>query len=294
MRWELRASVALIALILTIGVANPSAFAGGGDGNGTTGAGVGAGGVTVRVGTPGNGDGGLGDVTGKVGTPGSAPMSSGGDGGPAVRSCGLQYAAGSAPLNPGGSSTQGYWVLDTCVVGIDPVAMKWVPTALGSRAPSGALVAQSALSGALWPAITMTINPSRDRLLVNFPTWLHLASGWRSVTASASVAGVSATVTAKPESALWEMGDGATVTCHSAGTPYDAHLSWPANLTARDCGYSYATSSVGAADGRYTVTVTVHYVVTWASNAGGGGSLGGYDRRATTSVAVGQIESLEN
>ena len=277
MRSSLRAFLGLAVMTVTIGATAPAAYAGSGGGNGDTGADVGTGGVTVSVGTPGS--------------PGKP--SGGGGSGPAP-SCRLEYIGGKELPSFVDNSTQGYWVVDTCKFGLEPGGMTWVPTTPGGPAPIPSVLAKTALSKAAWPAIKVKFDPSPDRLLVNFPTWLHLTSGWESITASASVAGTSATVTAKPESAFWEMGDGKTVTCRSAGTAYDAHLSWQANLTARDCGYAYPTSSARAADGRYLVAVTVHYAVTWTSNAGAGGSLGGYDRSATTTVAVGQIESLEN
>ena len=276
MRPALRASLELAVMTATIAATAPAAFAGGGGGNGDAGAGVGAGGVTVTVGPPGS-----------PGKPG------GGGGSSAVPSCGPQYIDGKGLPSLVDNSTQGHWVIDTCL-GLAPGSLRWIPTTQGGPAPIPSVLAKTALSNAAWPTIKGDFNPSPDRLLVNFPTWLHLTSGWRFITASASEAGVSATVTAKPESVHWEMGDGATVTCHSAGTAYDAHRSWQANLTTRDCGYRYTTSSSGSAGGRYSVTVTVHYAVTWTSNAGGGGSLGGYARNATTTVAVGQIESLEN
>ena len=81
------------------------------------------------------------------------------------------------------------------------------------------------------------------------------------------------------------MGDGMSVTCRTAGTAYDANQSWSANVHRRDCGYTYTSSSAAQSDGRFLVKVTVHYSVTWTSNFGGGGSLGGYDRSASTSVA---------
>lgn len=276
MRQALRASLGLVVMTATIVATTPAAFAGGGGGNGDAGARVGAGGVIVTVGTPGS-----------PGKPG------GGSGSSPAPSCGLEYIDGKGLPSLVDNSTQGHWVIDTCL-GLAPGSLRWVPTTPGGPAPIPSVLAKTALSKAAWPTIKVDFNPSPDRLLVNFPTWLHLTSGWRSITASASEAGVSATVTAKPESVQWEMGDGATVICHSAGTSYDARLTWQANLTARDCGYTYTTSSSGAAGSRYSVTVTVHYAVTWTSNAGGGGSLGGYDRNATTTVAVGQIESLEN
>ena len=260
----------------------PVAQAGGGDGNG--GATVGSGGVTVTVGTPSS--------------PGHSGGGGGGGGGGGSDSppppCGLQYISGTKLPSLVDNSTQGYWVVDTCKLGLEPGALTWVPTTPGSTPPVASVVAGTALSKAPWPKITPSFDPTPNRLLVNFPIWLHLSSGWKQVTASASIAGVTATVTAKPESVTWVMGDGQSTTCRSAGTSYDASQSWSINVDRRDCGYTYTSSSAAQSDSRFSVKVTVHYGVTWTSNLGGGGSLGGYDRSASTSVAVGQVQSLEN
>jgi hypothetical protein len=253
----------------------PLALAGGSGGNGD--AGVDSSGITVTVGTPGS------------------PGHPGGGGEPSTPSCGLVYISGADMPSLVDSSTEGYWIIDTCKINaLDPTSMTWVPTTPGSSPAVASVVAQKALGRAEWPTIKVTFDPSPDRLLVRFPIWLHLSSGWQQVKASATVGGVTATVTAKPESVTWEMGDGKSLTCHSAGTSYDANLSWSANLSRRDCGYSYTSSSAAQTGGRYKTKVTVHYGVTWTSNFGGGGSLGGYDRSATTAVAVGQVQSLEN
>lgn len=271
---RLVASVGAFLAASSLGL--PTAHAGGGDGNG--GATVGSGGITVTVGVPG------------------APGGSGGGGGSSpAPPCGLEYISGTEmPSMDNPPSTQGYWVINTCTLGTDPKAVQWVPFTPGTAPAVASVAAQKALGKAAWPTIKPTFDPSPDRLLVNFPIWLHLSSGWRQITAAATVAGVTASVTAKPESVTWAMGDGSSVTCRTAGTAYDAHLSWSANVARRDCGYTFGQSSASQAAGRFTVQVTVHYGVTWTSNFGGGGSLGDYDRSASTSVAVGQVQSLEN
>ncbi len=262
-----------LALMVTLSCTAP-AFADGGGGN--AGAGVGAGGVTVTVGAPGS--------------PGHSGSGGGGGSDSPPPPCGLIYLSGTGMPNTVHNATQGYWLVDTCKLLYQPGGMTWVPT----TPPVAQIVAQTALSTAAWPKIAPSFDPTPDRLLVRFPIWLHLSSGWEQVAATATIAGVTATVMAKPESATWAMGDGTSITCHSAGTAYDANLSWSTNISRRDCGYTYATSSAVQPGGRFAVKVTVHYGVTWTSNFGGGGSLGEYDRSASTSVAVGQVQSLEN
>lgn len=259
-------------------VATPSAWAGASGGNGTAGAGVDDTGITTTVGVGGS----------------EGPSTSGSGGGAVPTTCGLVYIDGTDVPSLVDDSTQGYWIVDTCKLGSDPGALTWVPTTPGGPAPAPSIVAQTALSKAQWPTITVKLNPPAERMLVNFPAWLSIASGWQTIRASASTAGIRATVTARPEWVRWKMGDGHSVTCRSAGTAYDAQLSWSSNLARRDCGYTYSQSSVHSASSHFRVTVTVHYEVSWTSTTGAGGSLGGYDRNDVVSVAVGQLETLEN
>lgn len=271
----MRRVIAPVAALAVLLLSAAPALADGGGGNGS--ASAGAGGITVSVGTDGS------------------PGKSGGGGAPTPDpSCGLVYVDGHDMPSLVDNSTQGYWVINTCTLGTDPKALQWVPTTPGGPQPVASVVAETALSKAAWPTIKLTFNPSKDRLLVNFPTWLHVGSGWRTITATASVAGVSATVNAKPEWVRWDMGDGAVVTCHSAGTAYDPNLPWQTNLDRRDCGHTYASSSASQPASEFQVRVTIHYGVTWTTTTGGGGSLGSYDRSASTSAVVGQVESLEN
>ncbi len=72
-------------------------------------------------------------------------------------------------------------------------------------------------------------------------TWLWVDGPWEPSSATAEVAGVSATVTARPVRVVWDTGDGAGVTCDGPGTPYD-----PAHPSAgRDsaCTHVYGRSS---------------------------------------------------
>ncbi|MDP9164721.1 MAG: hypothetical protein M3O32_01400, partial [Actinomycetota bacterium] len=164
-----------LALLTTLTIATPALADGGG---GNVGAGVGPGGVTVTVGTPGSpghsggGDGG-GDGDGGGGGSDSPPPP-----------CGLQYISGTELPSLVDNSTQGYWVIDTCKLGIGPGALTWVPTTPGSRLPVASVVARTALSRASWPTITPSFDPTPDRLLVNFPVWLHLSSGWNQTSAT--------------------------------------------------------------------------------------------------------------
>ncbi|QFZ18482.1 hypothetical protein [Saccharothrix syringae] len=147
----------------------------------------------------------------------------------------------------------------------------WIPDGQQPDAallPSPAELAQMARKQLRLPTPTIAANPARDQL-VNLPTWMWLSGGFGPVSATASVPGVSVTATATPTSVTWSMGDGSTVTCTGAGTPYTSATDPKA--PSPDCGHVYRRSSAGQAGQAFPVTATVHWTVTW-SGAGQGGT----------------------
>jgi hypothetical protein len=171
-----------------------------------------------------------------------------------------------------GGPTPGQWVIPTCAGPgvIDPMPPFWVTGAqpiAGAVQVDPVVVGQQAVKqlGFASPSIEMA-PPSGSPQLVGVATWLWLDPGaWRTLTASATAGPVTATATATPSKVVWDMGDGDTVTCGGAGTPYSA--SDPDATT--DCSYTWPQA------GGYTVTATVYWTVTWkATGAPGGGNLG--------------------
>ena len=173
------------------------------------------------------------------------------------------------------------------------------PPAPGSAPPPStralALRAEGSLSV---PDPVIEMSPSRFSV-VNLQTWLWIdADGWRSISATASAGGVSATATAVPQSVVWTMGDGGTVTCVGPGTAYNPSIS--PDLQSTTCSYIYRTSSAGQPstdgdpnDGAYPVTASIEWSVTWrATGAPGGGALPPLHTTSTTAVRVEQIESV--
>lgn len=63
------------------------------------------------------------------------------------------------------------------------------------------------------------------------------------------------TATAKVKKIVWKMGDGTSVSCMGAGTPYKDSFGKKSSPT---CGHTYTRQ------GRYTVTATSYWVVAWA------------------------------
>lgn len=159
-----------------------------------------------------------------------------------------------------------------------------------AQLPSPEELAQMARRQLRLPSPTISANPAGDQL-VNLPTWMWLSSGGDPVTATASVPGVSVTTTATPGSVTWSMGDGSTVLCNGAGTPYAAGGD-PA-APSPDCGHVYRRSSAGQPGQAFGVTATVHWTVSWFG-AGQGGTFPDMTTTSTTSFRVAESQALNN
>lgn len=188
-----------------------------------------------------------------------------------------------APVQPGSTLEDIYCngVLLTVVV---------VPPGEGPAAAqiTGAQLANRAFSSFKVTAPTPTLSPAKA--VVNYPTWLWLQGGWAPQSATATVPGLSATVTATPSKVVWSMGDGHQVTCAGPGVAYDPELADSAQHT--DCSYTYATSSAGQSNGSFTASVTVYYGASWTATDGTAGQLGTVTGVTTFAVTVEQIEAV--
>ncbi|TCB91630.1 hypothetical protein E0H26_25435 [Micromonospora zingiberis] len=154
---------------------------------------------------------------------------------------------------------------------------------------SAAVLARQARARLNLPSVVISMNPPGDQL-VNLPVWLALEQGsWRSQSATASVPGVSVTATARPVEATWSMGDGATVTCAGPGTAWSSGTD-PAKASP-DCGHVYRRSSAAALGGRYAVTVTVTWEVTWAG-AGQSGTVPGLTTTGQVQARVQESQAV--
>ncbi|CAM3756100.1 ATP/GTP-binding protein [Kibdelosporangium persicum] len=193
---------------------------------------------------------------------------------------------GQPPEGPGG------WFMVLCSAdGKNHQGPIWIP-AEGSATPilSPAQVAEMARKRLQLPTPRISANPAGDQL-VNLPTWMWLSSGWEPVSATASVPGVSVTATAKPTSVSWSMGDGSTVTCTGAGTPFRAGSD--PRAPSPDCGHTYRTSSAKQAGQAFPVTATVHWAVTW-SGAGQGGTFPNLTTTGNAAFRVAESQALNN
>ena len=114
--------------------------------------------------------------------------------------------------------------------------------------------------------------------LVGFPMWMWVDDAvWRSFDARASVAGITVTVVAQPQSLRWSMGDGTVVSCVGPGT---AWVEGSDGDQRSDCSHIYQYVSAHQSDGRYHASVTVTWSVAWTASTGEGGTLPDASRSA--------------
>ncbi|TVT52028.1 hypothetical protein FNH05_13680 [Amycolatopsis rhizosphaerae] len=164
----------------------------------------------------------------------------------------------------------------------------WIADGQPAQPPTPVELAARARAQLRLPNPALAANPAGEQL-VNLPTWLWLSSGWGSVSATASVPGVSVTATATPVSVTWSMGDGNTVTCQGAGTAFRPGTEPKA--PSPDCGHTYRTSSAGQTGQAFPVTATVHWTVTW-SGAGQSGTFPDMTTTGNSTFRVAEARAL--
>lgn len=104
---------------------------------------------------------------------------------------------------------------------------------------------------------------------------------------SETVAGVTVTLTAHVSKVVWSLGDGATVTCVGAGTPYRDQFGAKPSPT---CGHTYRRPSTGLPGGAYKVSATAVWDVAW-SGAGQSGTIP-FEVTSGTSIRIGEVQAL--
>ncbi|WP_331745439.1 ATP/GTP-binding protein (plasmid) [Streptomyces sp. NBC_01116] len=129
--------------------------------------------------------------------------------------------------------------------------------------------------------------------VVGMPFWMWATPSpttYGPVTASATAGGVTVSATAKVTWAVWDMGDGETVTCPGPGTKYTADHG--KNMSP-DCGHRYRRSSTDEPDSRYAGSTTTTWSVDWTVTAGGAqtGTLT-TTRETAWTARVGEVQVL--
>ncbi|MFI2373164.1 hypothetical protein [Streptomyces sp. NPDC018833] len=163
----------------------------------------------------------------------------------------------------------------------------WLQTPPNGPQVTPAQLAQQALEKLTLrgPDIGMAPEPGRTGV-VGMPVWMWTevsAETWGPNSASASVPGLTVTATANAKKIVWNMGDGSSVTCNNAGTPYKKSYGKKASPT---CGHVYTKASE-----KFTVTATTTWNVHWT----GGGQQGDITvtRDSQTTARIGEVQVVD-
>jgi hypothetical protein len=161
--------------------------------------------------------------------------------------------------------------------------------------PTPREVAQIAIEQMALRAIDIGIapEPGEDSIgIVGMPVWMWAANPDSHtvgpITESASAGGVTVTATARVHRITWDMGDGTQIICTTTGTPYKASYG---KQQSPDCGHVYAKSSSTKSGGKYTVTASSDWVITW-DGAGQTGTIRLNGLTRSVAIAVGEAQVL--
>lgn len=166
------------------------------------------------------------------------------------------------------------------------------PGAPGGPPVDPEVLAEQAVSQLDVAAPVIELSPRAEiNQVTQLATWMWVTN-WEPDSATVSVPGVSATVTATPRSVTWDMGNGDQVVCDGPGAPYDFERR--AEEQSTDCSYTYRHSSTTQLGGVYQVSATMSYDVSWsAAGAAGGGTLPAVAQTSTLPVRVIEIQVVE-
>lgn len=166
------------------------------------------------------------------------------------------------------------------------------PGGLPGVAVNPALLAQQALDKMLLrgPEIGITPKPG-GKGVVGMPVYMWTEKGPETYgpnSASASAGGITVTATAKVSKIVWNMGDGKTVTCTTAGTPYKAEYG---KKPSPDCGHRYTAPSSTTGSGKFHVTATSTWTIDWEATSGQSGQLTEV-RDSAVDITVAEVQVL--
>ncbi|MFF0659141.1 hypothetical protein [Micromonospora tulbaghiae] len=196
---------------------------------------------------------------------------------------------------PPGERTDGYWILRTCGIysGLPSQTTSWSPNPPAGLLPTYQELAQRAIAAMSLKGPDIGIAPrSSGSGLVGLPIWLWnnvSPTTWGPITRSAAVPGRSVTATARAQKIVWSMGDGNAVTCTKPGTPYQPSFG---NRRSPDCGYDgYSRPSSTQPGGRFTITATTSWLITWSGGGGNNGSQS-IELSSTTTVDIDELQVI--
>jgi hypothetical protein len=166
------------------------------------------------------------------------------------------------------------------------------PPTAAQAPPTPGEVAREALAKLDLRAIEIGMAPQPPATaVVGVPVWLWVdqpsETTFGPASASATVRGVTVTVTAKVTDVVWDLDDGTTLSC-DAGTAYRAEFG---ATSSPDCGHIFLRESGTRPGGGYTVTATSTWTVEWAG-AGQTGTIAMDPLVAQTQVIVAEGQVL--
>lgn len=206
------------------------------------------------------------------------------------------YTADPTYVPPAGTDThagqKGAWYVVSCPdslkggVGFTSTnSVMWLTNPPPPPPPSAQQLAAEAAAELKLPAPAIGSSPAPGSPdLVDVPVWVWAQpASWSTRSATATAAGVSVTATATPVSGVWSFGDGTSITCDGPGTVYTSADG--ADSSSPTCGHTYARA------GKFTMTATVTWKVTWAG-AGQSGVFNGMTTTSSEPVTVEQSNAV--
>lgn len=143
------------------------------------------------------------------------------------------------------------------------------------------------------PNPSIGLAPAAERGVVHLGTWVWTTTPWRPVTATATIPGLAATVTATPTRLRFDPGDGSKgtgpLTCTGPGQPWQPV---DGDDTPSACMYTYGHASSLHPTGRWPATLSIDWAVSYAATDGTSGGLGTITTATAQPVTVGEIQAL--
>lgn len=190
---------------------------------------------------------------------------------------------------------QGAWYRRVCTIGTTETSYNvyWVPKVDASA------LAKRALDTAQLPTPRIAITPTLPAVTyVNYPLWLWIdKDAWRTVTASASDGGLTATATATPLKVVWDSGDTRAqtdgdryLTCNGPGKAKPANIGYFELRDGSDCTFYYAHTSGKQPQLTFPLAATIYWHATWTATNGTSGDLGTVSRSSSVPIQVGEYQ----
>lgn len=163
-----------------------------------------------------------------------------------------------------------------------------------------ATLAEQAFGTIVFPHPSGHRSPSEGQDYNGFPfTYVQLwtyfwtdSATWKPLTATASAAGLTATVTATPVSLSFDPGDGSAVqSCTGPGRPW-AESDGNSAPSGGACGYQYSRVTGPGYDRPVTSTQTIVWKITWTGTGNTGGQIPGLSTSTSGQLNVMQIKTV--